>query len=124
MQKAPIEQVQTEPQSIYWEIPAGADACCGQCQPKAEQEETAGAFTLGSSMTFPVGPILFSTAQHREHTTPRTVYGVPANSGVEQVGPAGSHEHEYDRFANGVWICWICDHTVRKPPAEATELAD
>ena len=76
-------------------------------------------------MTFPAGPILSTTAQSREHTTPpRTVYGVPANSGVEQVGSAGSHEHEYDHFANGTWICWICDHTRDTPPAEATELAD
>ena len=76
-------------------------------------------------MTFPVGPILSAIAQQREyHTTPRTVYGVPANSGVEQAGPAGSHEHEYDHV-NGTWVCWICDHVVTtRPPVEATELAE
>ena len=77
-------------------------------------------------MTFPVGPILSTTAQSREHTTPSTVYGVPANRDGEQVGSAGSHEHEYDHV-NGTWVCWICDHTVRNwppPPVEATELAE
>lgn len=46
-------------------------------------------------MTFPAGPILPTAAPHREHTsTPSAVYGASANGDGEQVGSAGSHEHE------------------------------
>lgn len=41
-------------------------------------------------MTFPAGPILPTSAPHREHRTPSAVYGASANGDGEQVGSAGN----------------------------------